>query len=272
MTNLRYAVLAGLALMLPFGAAAQQESPYLFAQPFQIAQANPTLPQQRANSEQTQPPAPQQWSVSLGGLYTQRDVETAGWAPNLEVDYSATDRLQLHAMVPYAFDKLSGGGTHWGIGDAEVGVRYRFVDDDPNGWRPAVAFYPLFDLPTGDQHLNLGTGSAHAFLPLWFSKSLGNWTPYGGGGYWINPGTNNKDWLFAAVGVVRTINEQWSLTGELFHATSSKVGLRDQTGFSVGARVNLSANHHLVFTVGRGLENANETNQITGYAAFVLTF
>lgn len=276
MTHLRFAVLAGLAMMLSERAGAQQ-SAYDYEQPFIIAQSSSTQQQQRsASAPPVTPTAPQQWAISLGGLYTHRDVETAGWLPNAEVDYSPTDRLQLHAMVPYAYDRLSGGTTQFGIGDVETGVRYRFVDDDPDGWRPAVATYPLLDFPTGDQARNLGTGSTHAFLPLWFSKTLGNWIPYGGGGYWINPGSSNgvsnRNWLFASVGAVRVINDTWSLTGEVFHATSSKVGLRDQTGFSVGARINFTANHHLVFTIGRGIQNASETNEITGYAAFVLTF
>lgn len=273
MRHLRHA-LTGLALVLPLGAWAQDESPYQFAQPFMIAQSSSSLGPERSPSAAAAPVTPpqQQWALSLGGLYTRRTAETAGWLPNAEVDYSPTDRLQLHAMVPYAFDKLTGGSTQFGIGDVETGIRYRFIDDDPNGWRPAVAAYPLLDLPTGDQARNLGTGSTHAFLPLWFSKTLGNWIPYWGGGYWINPGDGNRNWYFAAVGAVRVINATWSLTGEVFRASSSKVGLKDQTGFSVGARLNLSENHHIVFTIGRGLENANETNQVTGYAAFVLTF
>lgn len=273
MTHLQIAILAGIAALLPTAAWAQN-SPYQFAQPYMIAEANTTVGKQRAAPPPVEAPPPpeQKWTISLGGLYTRRDVETTAWLPNAEVDYAPTDRLQLHAMVPYVYDQLEGAGSHFGIGDVETGIRYRFIDEDPDGWRPAVAFYPLLDLPTGDRARNLGTGEAHAFLPLWFSKSFGNWIPYGGGGYWINPGVNNRDWWFFALGAIRVINATWSLTGEVFHATSSEVGLRDQTGFSVGARVNLSPYHHVVFTIGRGLENANETNQITGYLAFVLTF
>jgi len=271
MKSLKFAALASLALALPqFGWA--QNSPYQLSEPFQIAQSSSTVEQQRSAPAPIAPPEPQRWAVAIGGLYTHRQGETAGWAPNVEANYSATDRLQLHAMAPYAYDRVAGGRTHFGIGDVEAGVRYRFVDDDPNGWRPAVAFYPLVDFPTGKRAENLGTGRLHAFLPLWLSKSVGGWIPYAGGGYWINPGVLNKNWFFGAAGVVRPINEQWSVTGEIFHASSSKFGLRDQTGFDVGARFNVSANHHLVLTVGRGLQNVDETNQVTGYLAYVLTF
>src|SRR5579885_1877955 len=137
---------------------------------------------------------------------------------------------------------------------------------------PAVATYPLLDFPTGSLRENLGICRTHAFLPLWFSKTLGAWIPYGGGGYWINPGPDNRNWGFVALGAIRVIDETWSLTGEVFHATSSKVGIKSQTGFDVGTRVNINPKHHVVFAVGRGLQNAADTNEFTAYLAYILTF
>jgi hypothetical protein len=180
--------------------------------------------------------------------------------------------LQFHALVPIVYDKLRGGAAHFGVGDIEVGLRYRFVDDDPQGWRPAVAVYPLVDFPTGRLSENLGTGRIHAFLPLWFSKTIGAWIPFGGGGYWINPGPANKNWTFAAVGVIRVLSPQWVVSAELFHATSTKTGTKEQTGFSIGAQHNFTENHHLLVTIGRGLQNAQDTNEITSYVQYMLTF
>jgi hypothetical protein len=239
----------------------------------QVAQSSGVEPQRSVERAQpVAPPEVQRWSVQVGGLYTTRQGETAGWAPNVEVNYSPTDRLQLHAMMPHAYDRFDGGNTNFGAGDFEIGARYRLVDDDPTGWRPSVAFYPLIDFPTGDLNQRLGTGSTHAFIPLWFSKAFDQWIPFGGGGYWINPGPTNKDWGFVALGVVRVITDELSLTFDTFHATASKVGLKDQTGFDVGVRYNLTANHHFVVTVGRGLENADATNQFTTFVAYSLTF
>jgi hypothetical protein len=162
-----FAAAAGLCIV-PCGAVWADDNPYNFAQPFEIAQTNGTVQVPRTESAPpVTPPEPQRWSLSLGGLYTHREGETAGWVPNFEVNYLATDRLQLHFMVPMAFDSVNGGATRYGVGDIEMGVRYRFLDDDPTSWQPAIAVYPLLDLPSGDKDQNLGTGDAHAFLPLW---------------------------------------------------------------------------------------------------------
>lgn len=267
----RSTTVAACAVALLPAMARADETTLQLTMPLEIAE-NSSVHPQTVRPAPAVPPEPQRFAVSIGGLYTHRHGETAGWAPNVEVNYAATDRLQLHAMVPFAFDRISGFGTNYGIGDAEVGARYRFIDEDAGGWRPAVAIYPLVDFPTGDEQRNLGTGRTHVFLPLWFSKTIGDWVPYAGGGYWINPGPENKDWMFAAVGAIRVINAAWSLTGEVFHATAAKVGLKEQTGFDVGARYNMTAHHHLVFAVGRGIQNATDTNEITAYAAYVVTF
>jgi hypothetical protein len=240
--------------------------------PLQLQLSQSNVERERSRSYEVKPPEPQQWSVQIGGLYTTRNVETAGWAPNVEVNYSPIDRLQLHAMMPFAYDNFGNRGTNYGPGDFEIGARYRLIDDDPQGWTPSVAVYPLINFPTGDVNERLGTGRTHAFLPVWFSKAFDEWIPFGGGGYWINPGPGNKDWGFAALGVVRVVSEELSLTFDTFHATASKVGLKDQTGVDVGVRYNLTANHHFIVTVGTGIENREKTNQFTSFVAYALTF
>ena len=259
-----------LAASLAAATALADERPDRLAAPLQIADDSGV--QQRSQPTNATPPESQRWSLSLGALYTHREGETSGWAPNAEVDYGATDRLQLHAMLPFAFDRVTGGGTHYGVGDAELGLRYRFIDDDPQGWQPSVAAYPLVDFPTGNLRENLGTGRTHAFFPLWLSKTFGSWIPYGGGGYWINPGPANKNWAFAAAGIIRVLSEQWLVSGEVFYASSSKDGIKQQTGFDLGARYNITDNHHVALTIGRGLQNASVTNEITGFLSYILTF
>jgi hypothetical protein len=243
------------------------------------AQSEPSRPSTASGSgvESAQrplvtPPAPRRWSVGIAALYSKRADETSAWLPSVEINYSPNDRVQLHAMVPMVYDRLRGRSAEYGVGDLELGVRLQLTTDDPNGWRPAVSFYPLVQLPTGSTRKNLGTGRSHAFLPLWFSKTLGSWIPYGGGGYWINPGPGNKDWTLAALGVIRVLSPKLSLTGQVFYASSSKVGIPEQTGLTLGARYNVTDSQYVFVTATRGIQNVRETNQFTGYLQYVFTF
>jgi len=198
--------------------------------------------------------------------------DTSGTLPGLEVNYGAAPDLQLHLIAPVAFDKPSGTATRWGAGDTELGVKYRFVAEDDKGWRPQIGIFPLLELPTGDADRGLGTGRAHVFLPVWVQKSIGPWTSYGGGGYWINPGPGNKNYWFAGWLVQRQVTDNLAIGAELFHQTADTSGGADQTGFNIGAVFDITENHHLLVSAGRGIEHAAATNQFSYYVAYQLTF
>jgi hypothetical protein len=252
-----------LTLLVPLAAQAQtQRQPQ--------TESPETSPQTLGQPAQGAPP--QHWAITLAGLYTTRRGETAGALPSLDIGYSVTPDLYLHFYQPYAFDRLTGGKTHSGPGDTEIGVRYRFIEPDDNGWRPGVVFYPLVDFPTGEANKNLGTGRTHFFLPLWAGKLIGKWTVYGGGGYWYDRGNGYKDWFFFDAGVQRQLTDSLRLGVDVFHATSSRTGLRDSTGVNLGGGYDFTGNHHLLFSVGRGIVNVNETNRLTAYLGYQLTF
>jgi hypothetical protein len=249
-----------LALLAPLGAQAQRST--------ERSTQEQSIQQQNVQT----PPAPQHFAITIAGQYTRRNVETAGAAPSLDIGYTVNPDLYLHFYQPYAFDRLTGGKTNFGLGDTEIGVRYRFIQPDDNGWRPGVVFYPLVDFPTGDVNKNLGTGSTHFFLPLWFGKIVGLYTVYGGGGYWYNRGHGYKDWFYFDAGTQRRMTDDLRLGIDIFHATSSRTGIKETTGINIGGAYDVTANHHILFSAGRAIQNVNETNQFSAYLAYQLTF
>jgi hypothetical protein len=212
------------------------------------------------------------WEIRGFSQMTQTRGDNSGIFPGLEVNYGALPDLQLHVIAPLALDERTGGNWQSGYGDTELGVKYRFIQEDEEGWRPMVGTFPLVQLPSGNASRGLGTGQTHAYLPLWIQKSFGEWSTYGGGGRWINPGMGNKDYWFTGWQVQRKITEQLRLGAEIFHQTANIVGGKDSTGFNVGGFYDFTENHHLLLSVGSGLQNANETNQFSYYLAYQLTF
>jgi hypothetical protein len=209
----------------------------------------------------------QHWEVYGFSQAAHIGGDTSGTLPGLEVNYGAAPNLQLHLIAPIAFDK-----TKSGYGDTELGVKCRFVQEDEKGWRPMVGIFPLLEVPTGDTHRGLGAGYAREFLPLWVQKSFGGWSTYGGGGYWINPGAGQKNFWFTGWQVQRKITDQLTLGGEIFHQTAGVVGGRDSTGFNLGGFFDVTQSHHLLFSFGRGVQHATDTNQFSYYIAYQLTF
>ncbi|MDE2183830.1 MAG: hypothetical protein KGJ78_12500 [Alphaproteobacteria bacterium] len=213
----------------------------------------------------------QHWEVYIFSAATRVDGDTGGVLPGVEVNYGVVPDVQLHIVAPLAFDKPSGSGMRNGLGDTELGVKYRFLQEDERGWRPMVGVFPLVEVPSGDAGRGLGAGRPRIYLPVWLQKSFGKWLTYGGGGYWINPGPGNRNHWFAGWLLQRQITASFALGGELFHQTPDTIGGKESTGYNVGGVYDFSENHHLLFSVGSGLQNAGTTNSFSYYLAFQWT-
>jgi hypothetical protein len=118
--------------------------------------------------------------------------DTSGIGPAWEFNYGLIPNGQIHIIAPMAFDAPAGGPSQFGYGDTEIGFKYRFIDEDKNGTQPMVGVYPLVELPTGNANLGLGAGNLRAYFPVWIQKSFGDWTTYGGGGYWVNQTVSDR--------------------------------------------------------------------------------
>ncbi len=160
----------------------------------------------------------------------------------------------------------------FGYGDTEIGMKFRFIQEAKDGWTPQIGVFPLIELPTGDAQRGLGAGYTRIFLPLWAQKSQGDWTLYGGGGYWINPGPGNRDYWFSGLVVQRQIARPLALGAEVFHQTPDRVGGPATTAFNLGGVYDLSAHTHLLLSAGRGIQGAAQTNRFSYYGAIQWTF
>ena len=141
-------------------------------------------------SDDPEPTDYQHWELYIFSQGTHAMGETSGVTPpSCDCNYGIVPNVQLHIQPGMAFAKANGTPLHLGPGDTEFGVKYCFIEQDKTSWIPSLAVYPLLEAPTGDAARGLGTGRTHAFVPLWIQKDFGDWTTFGGGGYWINPGS-----------------------------------------------------------------------------------
>ena len=207
------------------------------------------------------------WELYLASQVAHDEGGWSGTAPHVEVNYGVLPNVQLHLIAPLVFDLPNQATGRYGYGDTEVGVKFRFISE--SDWRPIVGIFPILELPSGDAKNGLGSGHVQTFLPVWLQKSIGAWTTYGGGGYWINPGAGNRDYWFVGWLVQRKIVEHVAAGIEIFHTTPKEVYGESETRFNVGLIVDFTDSQHLLFSAGRGLQGSND---FQGYLAYQLTF
>jgi hypothetical protein len=197
--------------------------------------------------------------------------ETSGVGPGLEVNYGLIPNGQLHIVAPLSFDSPFDRPNQYGYGDTELGFKYRFIQEGET--RPQVGVFPFLELPTGDQSRGLGAGHSRVYLPLWLQKSFGDWTTYGGGGYWINhgAGSNDKDYWFFGWLLQKKVTDRLVIGGELFHQTATTIDGKNSTGFNIGAIYDIDEHNHLLLSAGRGFQHASENNLFSWYVAYLIT-
>jgi hypothetical protein len=201
-----------------------------------------------------------------------QDAEAAGgdWsgtAPHIEINYGVISNVQLHAIAPLSYVAPHDGNFHFGYGDSELGVKFRFLGQTDK--LPDAGIFPLLEVPTGRQSEGLGSGHLQAFLPLWLQKDFGDWSIYGGGGYGINPGSGNKNWGFVGAVLQKQITKNFLFGGEIYHRTAMQTGGRGDTAFNVGFVADFSEHQHLLFSAGRSIDGPTDFQT---YIAWQFTF
>jgi hypothetical protein len=209
----------------------------------------------------------QHWEFYFASMDIQTADGRSGTTPHIELNYGVITNVQLHLIAPLAYNAPNDGSTHFGYGDTELGVKFRFLQE--SDYLPEAAIFPLLEIPTGNASDGLGSGHVQAFLPLWLQKDFGDWTIYGGGGYCINPGAGNENWGFVGAVVQKQVAKNILLGGEIYNRTIMTTDGRDDTAFNIGTVIDLTEHQHLLFSAGRSVDGPTD---FQCYVAYQFTF
>lgn len=208
----------------------------------------------------------QHWEVYLFSTYSHAGDGEIAEAPAVEVNYGVIPDVQLHLVTGGSYARPSGSPARFGLGDTELGAKYRFIHE--SDLIPQVGAFPLIEAPTGDSGRGLGNGQTQFFLPIWLQKSFGKdkeWTTFGGGGLWINPVRDHRNFFRVGWELQRDFSEHVTLGGEILHETSAVRGEPGHTAFNLGGYYNFDEHHHLLFSAGRDIDGPNHLSCYVGY-------
>jgi hypothetical protein len=183
----------------------------------------------------------------------------------LDLNYGAVKDVQLTATLPLGFSRDRANGWRGGTGDVELGVKYRFLNDERAG--VSAAIFPRVILPTSSLTRD---GRTRVLLPLWVQKDLGATSVFGGGGYEINPGLGNRDFWQAAIAATHDVCDKVSVGAEIARQGPDADGGTAQTRAGVGAIVALGGPYALLLSGGPTW--ADRQTSYHFYAALGLNF
>jgi hypothetical protein len=182
--------------------------------------------------------------------------------PAFEFNVGAAPNLQLHVVAPLQLVVPTDGRNDYGVGDIEVGAKYRFFDE--KGARPQVGVFPMLELPSGNGPRGLGNGTLWAKLPIWIQKSWGPWTSYGGGGYVVNRAPGMRDHTFFGWQVQRELSKKVTLGAEWFNPGRDSLASGNSQIANLGGFYNFNQNFSLLFTAGHTVRGEAHTVAYVG--------
>jgi hypothetical protein len=116
------------------------------------------------------------WEINLAGLGARtHDGRWIVSLPDADINYGWGKRIQLKVDVPWTFVREPGESLKSGLGFVNVGVKWRFVDEEEHGF--AMSTYPQYLSSGSSSSKNRGITSAEKdfFLPVEISGNAGEW-------------------------------------------------------------------------------------------------
>jgi hypothetical protein len=165
----------------------------------------------------TDDPEPIEYGHSEAYVFATMDATSDGRTvqfPAAEFNTSPFPDVHLHLVVPMTVNRPNQGARSYGLGDTEVGIKYRFVHETDT--LPQIGIFPMAELPSGEAERGLGNGRTWWKLPLWIQKSWGSWRTYGGGGYAINHAPGMRNYAFGGWLLQHDFSGSLTLGGEIF--------------------------------------------------------
>lgn len=180
----------------------------------------------------------------------------------IDINYGAAKDLQLTAVFPLAVQNPSGltaRGLTGGPGVIELAAKYKIVHQAENGWVPDICIFPRVFVATDTR---FGSGHPNLLLPVWAEKDFGPWSVFGGGGYQINPGADERGFWQGGVTVTRNMTKRLQLGAELFSQGPDTRHGGGYTALNLGLQYKLIEHWSLLASGGPVREQSGASGQV----------
>ena len=156
------------------------------------------------------------WEIKMG-LTGEHNSGGSVLTEVLDWNYAVVPSVRLNLTTYTKHIWPEGGGHHFGYGDTEFKVKWRFLDEDMKGWRPALGIAPKVFIPTADDSRGLGDGVWRFQVPLQFGKTVGRWYHFAEAGYQWAFDRSAADVVYGGAGTLYSFTDHFALGTEFYN-------------------------------------------------------
>lgn len=220
-------------------------------------------------TDDTGTPGPGKWEMNTGFTVEMRQDETRFETPALDLNYGIGDHIQLNYSVSWIVLDTTHEAAKNGLGNSEVAVKWRFLDEDKQG--VAVSIYPrlIFNNPTTSADRGLVDKGTVFRLPLQAEKKIGTITINPEFGHDFHQEGGDK-WLYGLALKYAEI-KGLELLAEVFGTADNSFNNAENV-FDVGIRADVSENYTVLASIGKSLNDAPDQPKLLSYVGLQMRF
>ena len=215
-------------------------------------------------------PGAGQWEINLAFTVEKLRSETLSEAPLLDVNYGLGERIQLKYEVPWVFLDEEVAGTKSGLGNSEIGIKYRFLDEEQHG--VSMSTYPQFSFnnPTSSDERGLVDSGTVLLLPFQIARRVGPVELSLELGYSLIE-HEEDEWIYG-LALAWPLAQRFELLGEV-HGVARRDFEEDVLVFNLGGVLEVHENVNLLFSAGRSFRESSTTEpQLLAYLGLQFNF
>ena len=202
-------------------------------------------------------PGDKHWEINVAFTIDKRQNEAIFETPILDLNYGVGDNIQLKYEVPWLIRHEQGDGTQSGLGNSNVGVKWRFIDEEKYGVNMSI--YPQFEFnpPTTSADRGLVDKGTNLLLPVEVSKKFGPVKLNGEFGYSFSHHSDNE-WQYGVFSGYELL-ENLTILAEI-HGEATTEFKGNEVVFNIGTQWDFSKKYGLLASAGRSFSHATSDN------------
>jgi hypothetical protein len=214
-------------------------------------------------------PGSGKWEINISYPYVQTARTTAMDIPYLDLNYGFGDHIELSYLGGYLIGKSDNEGWQTGWDDSLAGVKWRFLDQDPNGIDMSI--YPQLGYNTTSSFARIGLAESGLsfFMPVEIEKDFGKFEFDAEVGYQYYEHDRGQ-WAGGPI-FGYNLTEKIELVAEA-RMVCDEDFRRNNLVLDGGARIGLVDHTTLLISLGRGLRNDDDSPHFYLYAGVRFNF
>jgi hypothetical protein len=215
-------------------------------------------------------PGKGKWEDNFAIAFEHRPGEWSLGAPAIDLNYGWGDHIQLTLQTSLAVVKQNERGAAAGVGGTEAAVKWRFLDQERNGFDVSIFPRILFNVTQSSVRRGLSESGTRFQIPFQIAKKIGGLDLDFEFGPLVST-VGRAQWLYGIV-AGKELTNRTALMAEL-HGTSRTNFTRDALTVNIGWRHQLSENAIWIASVGHEICAPNdESPALIGYWGVQLVY